>query len=415
MTATGVQAPVVDLREVGAELGRARLVLARAAGAAVTDTARELRCRFLDTHVEAVYDELTDARTKRPRLAELARAAADAFPGLVPSAAQLAAENGIAQADKAGHEIDLGIFFNRVLRSPRAGSHLLDSMRRPTGRALELLPELTRVGAVDLGSVLLERDRGVAYVTLNRPAVLNAMNLRMHEELASIWDDVEADDTVRVAVLTGAGDRSFSVGQDLRERAELDRRGLPPSTFGSRGQPGWPRLTERFGLSKPVLARVHGYALGGGFELALACDIVIASDQAVFGLPEVRLGLVPGAGGAFRLARQVPLKAAMGYLLTGRRFRADEALRLGLVNQVVPVEQLDRCTAEWTDDLVRAAPLASRAIKEAVMRSLDMPLEEAFNTRFGWEQRRWESREAVEGIAAFRDRRDPVWLDTDKN
>lgn len=249
----------------------------------------------------------------------------------------------------------------------------------------------------------------VAYVTLDRPAVLNAMDLRMHEELAAVWDDVETDGDVRVAVLTGAGERAFSVGQDLRERARLDRDGAPPTTFGSRGQPGWPRLTEPFRLSKPVVARVHGYALGGGFELALACDIIVASEHAVFALPEARLGLVPGAGGAFRLARQLPLKVAMGYLLTGRRMPAQVALELGLVNQVVRPEDLDRCVAGWTDDLLRSAPLSVRAIKEAVMRSLDMPLEQAFTTRFEWEQRRMSSRDAVEGPRAFAEGREPVW------
>ncbi len=249
----------------------------------------------------------------------------------------------------------------------------------------------------------------VGYVTLDRPAVLNAMDLRMHEELATVWDDVEADDDVRVAVLTGAGDRAFSVGQDLRERAQLNARGAPPTTFGSRGQPGWPRLTERFQLSKPVIARVNGYALGGGFELALACDLIVAAEHAVFALPEARLGLVPGAGGAFRLARQLPLKVAMGYLLTGRQLTAPEALRLGLVNEVVPVGDLDRCVAGWTDDLLRSAPLAVRAIKEAVLRSVDLPLEAAFSTSYEWEQRRMASHDAVEGPAAFAQRREPVW------
>ncbi|MET8948661.1 enoyl-CoA-hydratase DpgD [Streptomyces sp. NPDC004542] len=264
-------------------------------------------------------------------------------------------------------------------------------------------------GTEDKPRVRYEKKNHVARITLNRPAVLNAMDLRMHEELAAIWDDVEADDEVRVAVLTGAGERSFSVGQDLRERALLDRQGVPPSTFGSRGQPGWPRLTERFNLSKPVVARVHGYALGGGFELALACDLVVASDQAVFALPEAQLGLVPGAGGAFRLARQLPLKTAMGYLLTGRRLTADMALQFGLVNQVVPYEQLDACVTEWTDALLRSAPLALRAIKEAVMRSVDMPLEEAFTTAFEWEQRRRHSKDAIEGPLAFAEQREPCW------
>ncbi|GAB7187055.1 crotonase/enoyl-coenzyme A (CoA) hydratase superfamily protein [Kitasatospora sp. Ki12] len=257
--------------------------------------------------------------------------------------------------------------------------------------------------------VRYEKKDHVARVTLDRPAVLNAMDLRMHEELAAVWDDVEADDEIRVAVLTGAGDRAFSVGQDLRERARLDEQGVPRTSFGSRGQPGWPRLTERFRLSKPVLARVDGYALGGGFELALACDLIVASDRAVFALPEAQLGLVPGAGGAFRLARQVPLKAAMGHLLTGRRMTAAEALRFGLVNQVVPAEGLEDCVAEWTADLLRSAPLAVRAIKEAVMRSVDMPLEEAFSASYGWELRRRHSEDAVEGPRAFAEGRPPRW------
>ncbi|MER5732107.1 enoyl-CoA-hydratase DpgD [Streptomyces sp. NPDC002138] len=257
--------------------------------------------------------------------------------------------------------------------------------------------------------VLYRKKDHVAHVTLNRPAVLNAMDLRMHEELAAVWDDVEADDEVRVAVLTGAGERSFTVGQDLKERARLDEQGVPRSTFGSRGQPGWPRLTERFTLSKPVIARVNGYALGGGFELALACDLIIASDQAVFALPEARLGLVPGAGGAFRLARQVPLKVALGHLLTGRRMSAADALRWGMVNEVVPHDRLDACVAEWTEELLRSAPLAVRAIKEAVMRSVDMPLEAAFSTPFGWEQRRRGSEDAIEGPRAFAQGREPVW------
>jgi enoyl-CoA hydratase/carnithine racemase len=264
-------------------------------------------------------------------------------------------------------------------------------------------------GTDDGARVRYEKKDHVAYITLDRPAVLNAMDLRMHEELAVIWDDVEADGDVRVAVLTGAGERSFSVGQDLKERARLNQQGASPTTFGSRGQPGWPRLTERFTLSKPVVARVNGYALGGGFELALACDIIIASEDAVFALPEARLGLVPGAGGAFRLARQLPLKVAMGYLLTGRRMTAAVALRFGLVNEVVGREDLDRRVAEWTGDLTRSAPLSVRAIKEAVLRSLDMPLEQAFTTPYVWEERRTHSRDAVEGPRAFAEKRDPEW------
>jgi len=260
-----------------------------------------------------------------------------------------------------------------------------------------------------MSRVRYEKKDHVARVTIDRPEVLNAMDLRTHEELAGIWDDIEADPEVRVAVLTGAGDRAFSVGQDLKERARLNTDGAAPTTFGSRGQPGWPRLTDRFTLATPVVARVRGYALGGGFELALACDLVIAADDAVFGLPEVKLGLVPGAGGAFRLIRQLPQKVAMGYLLTGRRMDAATALRYGLVNEVVPADRLDECVDAWTADLVRSAPLSVRAIKQAALSSVDMPLETAFTTRYEWEERRRHSADAVEGVQAFAQKRDPVW------
>lgn len=257
--------------------------------------------------------------------------------------------------------------------------------------------------------VRYEKKGHVAWVTLDRPHVLNAMDLRMHEELAEVWDDVERDDDVRVVVLTGAGQRAFSVGQDLKERARLDGAGAPAGTFGSRGQAGWPRLTERFSLTKPVIARVDGYAFGGGFELALACDLIIASERSVFALPEVRLGLVPGAGGAFRLARQLPQKIAMGYLLTGRWIDAATALWFGLVNEVVAADRLDGCVQEWVDDLLESAPLSVQAIKEAVLRSVDMPLEEAFATTYPCEERRRGSRDAVEGVRAFAEKRPPIW------
>lgn len=272
-------------------------------------------------------------------------------------------------------------------------------------------PGVSRAGAMNASDsvVRYEKRGGVAYVTLNRPVVLNAMNSRMHAELGACWDDVEADPEIRVAVLAGAGERAFSVGQDLKERAALDARGVPPSSFGSGGGPGWPRLTERFRMSKPVIARVRGYALGGGFELALACDLIVASRDSVFGLPEARLGLVPGAGGVFRLARQMPLKLAAGYLLTGRRMTAETAARFGLVNEVVAAEDLDGCVTEWARDITRSAPLSVRAIKESMLRSVDIPLEEAFGAVYTWEQARRGSSDAVEGVRAFAEKREPCW------
>ncbi|MFJ2604292.1 enoyl-CoA-hydratase DpgD [Streptomyces sp. NPDC087425] len=265
-------------------------------------------------------------------------------------------------------------------------------------------------GAGSRPRVRYEKTGRVARVTLDRPEVLNAMDLRTHEELAEIWDDFEADDELWVAVLSGAGTRAFSVGQDLKELSARNSAGeAGTATFGSRGRPGWPRLTERFGLSKPVVAKVRGYALGGGFELALACDLVIASHDAVFALPEAKLGLMAGAGGVFRLTRQLPWKTAMGHLLTGRPLSAERAFALGLVNEVVAPEELDDCAESWVSDLVRCAPLSVRAIKEAATVSATMPLEQAFATRYPWEERRTHSADAVEGPRAFVEKRPPRW------
>lgn len=256
--------------------------------------------------------------------------------------------------------------------------------------------------------IYVKRDH-VAWVTIDRPAVLNALDLQTHDELRAVWDDFEQDDDMWLAVLSGAGERAFSVGQDLKELAQRMEAGAVPSSFGSRGAPGWPRLTERFSLSKPVIARVNGLALGGGFELVLACDIAIAADSAEFALPEARLGLIAGAGGVFRLTRQLPLKTAMGYLLTGRRLSAARAFELGLVNEVVPAAALDDCTQRWVDDLLRCAPLSLRAIKEAALKSATLPLEDAFSASYECEERRRGSADCREGPMAFVEKRVPQW------
>ncbi|WP_331768227.1 enoyl-CoA-hydratase DpgD [Embleya sp. NBC_00896] len=257
--------------------------------------------------------------------------------------------------------------------------------------------------------VSYEKRGHVAYVTLTRPAVLNAMNLCMHERLREVWDDFERDESIWVGVLSGAGQRSFSVGQDLREWAERLSGGEQSTTFGSRGAVGWPRLTERFSLSKPLIARVNGHALGGGFELALACDIVLAADHATFALPEVRRGLIAGAGGIFRLSAQIPFKAAMGYLLTGKTMTAARAYELGLVSEVVPMDQLDDCVERWVGELLECAPLSVRAVKEAALRASSLSTEQAFATRYVWEERRMHSHDAIEGPLAFTEKRSPQW------
>lgn len=250
----------------------------------------------------------------------------------------------------------------------------------------------------------------VAHVTIDRPHVLNALDLRTHTELGEVWDDFERDDTLRVAVLTGAGEKAFSVGQDLKELAARQRAGgAERSTFGGREKPGWPRLTERFDLSKPVIAKVRGHAIGGGFELVLACDVVVAEIGASFSLPEVRLGLIAGAGGVFRLTKQAPYRVAMGHLLTGRSMSAARAYELGLVNEVVPASNLDDCVDGWAADIVRGAPLSVRAVKEAAATAQTLSLPEAFATTFFWEERRMRSEDALEGPAAFAEKRQPEW------
>lgn len=249
----------------------------------------------------------------------------------------------------------------------------------------------------------------VAYITLDRPQALNALDLRTHAELAAIWGDFEQDDNLWLGVLTGSGERAFSVGQDLKELVRRNQDGVPPSSFGSAGGTGWPRLTERFSMSKPLIARVNGYALGGGFELALACDIIVAAEHAEFALPEARLGLIAGAGGVFRLTRQLPTKTAMGYLMTGRRLSAERAYQLGLVNEVAPMAELDACVERWVDDVLRSAPLSLRAIKEVAQKSSTMPLDQAFQARYEWEDRRRASSDCLEGPRAFVEQRPPAW------
>src|SRR5216683_4948440 len=177
-----------------------------------------------------------------------------------------------------------------------------------------------------------EKRDHIAWVTINRPEVMNALHPPCHEELSSIVDDFEADEASWVMILTGAGDKAFSAGNDLKWTA---KHGVPKLPKG-----GFAAITRRFDIVKPIIAAVNGFALGGGFEIALACDIIIAADHARFGLPEPRVGLMAAAGGVHRLPRHVPLKIEMGMMMTGRHITAAEAHRWGLVNEVVALKDL---------------------------------------------------------------------------
>lgn len=255
-------------------------------------------------------------------------------------------------------------------------------------------------------AILVDRSAaGVTTITLNRPAVHNAISPAMHETLQAAFDAFAEDPAQAVCVVTGAGDRAFCAGSDLKM---VDQQGpYPPA--------GYAGLIERFDLDKPVIAAVNGMALGGGFEIVLACDIVIASAGASFSLPEPLVGAVALGGGVHRLARQIGLKRAMGLLLTGSRIDANEAHGLGLVNEVVPPNELDNVVARWCEAILRCAPPAIRATKQMVYRGLDEPsLSAAIERQEDYPAyRAWlQSDDLTEGVRAFSEKRAPVWRGT---
>lgn len=254
-----------------------------------------------------------------------------------------------------------------------------------------------------------EKKGHVACITIARPEVMNSLHPPASAEMNEYWDDFAADDNLWVAVLTGEGDKAFSAGNDLKYTAELSR--LPADQRPSMRMPpgGFGGITSRYDLFKPVIARVNGFALGGGLEMALACDIIVAAEHAELGLPEPRRGLIAGAMGVHRLPRQLPLKVAMGYMLTGRHIPARRACEAGLVNDVVPLAELDSVVDGYVEDILRCAPLSVRATKEAAYQGIALPLAEAQRARFEWETRRRASADAVEGPRAFAEKRTPNW------
>ncbi len=253
-----------------------------------------------------------------------------------------------------------------------------------------------------------ETAEHVACLTLNRPDVMNALHGPAHQECARALEDFENDADAWALIITGAGDRAFSAGMDLRYRPAEGEQPvpIPPGGFAGLTNPRHCKVT------KPVIAAVNGYALGGGLELAMACDIVVASETATFGLPEVKRGILAAGGGMHRLPRQMPLKIAMGYLLTGKSMTADEAHRWGLVNEVVPANELMSAAKRWAVEITDAAPLSVRASKQAALLGLDMSLEEAYNTQFPASKTLRGSNDSREGVRAFAERRKPNWTGT---
>ncbi len=248
-----------------------------------------------------------------------------------------------------------------------------------------------------------EKQGRIAVVTLNRPERMNALHPPAHFELHDIWNDFERDPEVWVGILTGAGAKAFSAGNDLKYTAEHGR-GLVRAA-----ESGFGGIVNRTGCVKPIIAAVNGYALGGGFEMALACDIIIAADHAQLGLPEVRVGLIAGAGGVHRLPRMIPHKIAMGYMLTGRHMTAHEAQRWGVVNAVVPLPDLMPTVMQWANDILACAPLSVRASKQAAMMGLGYPLDIALHMQYSETLTMLSSEDTVEGPRAFADKRPPQW------
>src|SRR5881296_2744318 len=203
--------------------------------------------------------------------------------------------------------------------------------------------------------VRYEKRSRIAYVTINRPEVMNALHPPANDELSRVWDDFATDPDTWVAILTGAGDKAFSAGNDLKYTALHGVPRMPKGGFGG--------LVARHDLVKPLIAAVNGVALGGGLEIALACDIIIAAEHARLGLPEARVGLTAAAGGVHRLPRHIPLKIAMGMIVTGRQLTAVEAARVGLVNEVVPMAELRGAAERWARDILECSPLAVQAAK----------------------------------------------------
>jgi len=244
----------------------------------------------------------------------------------------------------------------------------------------------------------------VALITVSRPERLNVLDSELLGELQSAAETCAQDPAVRAVVVTGAGDRAFVAGADIREMAELDV--LDGTAFALRGQAAFQALAS---MPKPVIAAVGGYALGGGAELALACDVRVAAENARFGQPEVTLGICPGFGATQRLARLIGPGAAKRLVLSGQIIEAVEARRIGLVDQVVPAGEHLKAALDLAKQMTAAAPLAVAAAKEAIDKGLDLPLADGLRLEAALSGRTFGTEDQREGMRAFLEKRERVF------
>jgi enoyl-CoA hydratase/carnithine racemase len=246
----------------------------------------------------------------------------------------------------------------------------------------------------------------VARVTIMRAERMNAVDEETADRLEEIWQSIEADNDVRVVVLTGDGEKAFSAGADMKAGGNT-KSGVAYWEDARKG--GFGGLATRRSMHVPVIGRVNGLAVGGGFEMVLGCDIVIAAEHASFGLPEARVGRMPLDGGMIILPRMIPQKIAMAMMLTGNRISAQQALDYAVVNEVAAKGELDAVVDRWVKQILKCAPLSVKAIKESVKETLDLPIDEAKAKRLPSLVAALESEDGDEGPRSFREKREPVW------
>jgi enoyl-CoA hydratase/carnithine racemase len=258
-------------------------------------------------------------------------------------------------------------------------------------------------------AIIYEVEDHIAYLTFNRPESMNAFNQQMQREIIAACKAINDDPDVRVAIITGAGGRAFSAGLDLKERAAgeamsfVDRRAV-------RARAGMETPHRAIqGIDRPTIAAIRGYALGGGLEMALCCDLRIAATDARIGLMEVKRGIIPGAGGTQRLARVVGLSHALRMTLTGDPIDAEEAYRIGLVSEVVPPDELMDAARRLAKAITVNAPIATRLAKEAIHKGFDLPLEDGLRLEVDLSTLIAQTEDAKEGPRAFAEKRPAVW------
>ena len=253
---------------------------------------------------------------------------------------------------------------------------------------------------MELENVILEKEGHLAVVTINRPKALNALNSQTLKDLDVVLEDLEKDNDIYAVILTSAGEKSFVAGADISEMKDLNEE--QGKEFGALGNKVFLRLEN---LNKPVIAAIQGFALGGGCEISMACDIRIASDKALFGQPEVGLGITPGFGGTQRLARIVGLGKAKEMIYTASNIKADEAYRIGLVNKVVPLEDLMDEAKKVASKIIANAPVAVKLAKDAINRGTQVAIDEAVAIEAEDFGKCFATEDQTEGMSAFLERR----------